>query len=146
MYYFIKGFIASAWCSKELKIVGNNLTHINFSKIVDEIKFIDSLKYYKKSLAELSCTLSEEEKAAFKKLTEQFFNQHHYFSNIWVFLYSEKKKKILEIVSEGKGIIPYELTIGMESFFLTPEKDFWEKMEFFSNLKQSAVNDGDYEN
>ena len=34
----------------------------------------------------------------------------------------------------------------MESFFLTPEKDFWEKTEFFSNLRQSAVNDDDYEN
>ena len=34
----------------------------------------------------------------------------------------------------------------MDSFFLTPEKDFWEKTEFFSWLKQSAVNDDDYEN
>ena len=60
-YYFIKGYIASAWCSKELKIGGNNLTHINFSNIAGEIKFIDSLKYYQKSLAELARTLSEEE-------------------------------------------------------------------------------------
>ena len=34
----------------------------------------------------------------------------------------------------------------MESFFLTPENDFWEKTEFFSELKQSAVDDNDYEN
>ena len=34
----------------------------------------------------------------------------------------------------------------MESFFLTPENDFWEKKEFFSELKQSAVDDNDYEN
>ena len=47
---------------------------------------------------------------------------------------------------EGKGIISYELVIGMDSFFLTPEKDFWEKTEFFSDLKQSAVNDVGYEN
>ena len=33
LHYFIKGYIASAWCSKELKIGGNNLTHINFSNI-----------------------------------------------------------------------------------------------------------------
>ena len=57
LYYFIKGYIASAWCSKELKIRGNNLTHINFSNIAGEIKFIDSLKYYQKSLPELACTL-----------------------------------------------------------------------------------------
>ena len=34
----------------------------------------------------------------------------------------------------------------MKSFFLTPENDFWEKTKFFSELKQSAVNDNDYEN
>ena len=132
LYYFIKGYIASAWCSEELKIGGNNLTHINFSNIAGEIKFIDSLKYYQKSLAELARTLSEEEKAAVKKLTEQFFNQHHYFSNVWTFFNSEKNKKNFEIFSEGKGIIPYELIIGMDSFFLTPEKDFWEKLNFLA--------------
>ena len=66
LYYFIKGYIASAWCSKELKIGGNNLTHINFSNIAGEIKFIVSLKYYQKSLAELARTLSEEEKLLLK--------------------------------------------------------------------------------
>ena len=35
----------------------------------------------------------------------------------------------------------------MESFFLTPENEFWgKKTEFFSELKESAVNDNDYEN
>ena len=34
----------------------------------------------------------------------------------------------------------------MESFFITPENEFWEKTEFFSELKQSIVNDDDYEN
>ena len=33
----------------------------------------------------------------------------------------------------------------MKSFFIKPENDFWEKIEFFSELKQSAVNDDDYE-
>ena len=115
LYYFIKGYVASGWCSKELKIGGNNLTDINFSNIAGEIKFIYSLKHYPKSLAELASALPDEE-------------------------------KMLEIVSEGKGVIPYELIIGMESFFLTPENKFREKTEFFSDLKQSAVNDYDYEN
>ena len=58
----------------------------------------------------------------------------------------KKKEKILEIISEGKGIIPYEIIVDMESFFIKPENDFWEKSEFFSELKQSAVNDDDYQN
>ena len=66
-----------------------------------------------------------------KKLTEQFFNQHYYFSTVWTYLNSKKKEKMLEIVSEGKGSIPYELIIGMESFFLTPENEFLEKNRIF---------------
>ena len=49
-------------------------------------------------------------------------------------------------MSEGKGVIPYEMIIYMQSFLITPEKDFWEKTEFYSELKQSAVNDDDYQN
>ena len=135
LHYFIKGYIPSAWCWKELQIGGNNLTHINLSNIAGEIKFIDSLKYYQKSLAELARTLSEEEKAAVKKLTEQFFNQHHYFSNVWAFLDSEKRKKKLEIVLEGKGINPYRINIGTDWFFLTPKKDFLGKNWIFSRFK-----------
>ena len=37
------------------------------------------------------------------------------------------------------------MIIDMQSLFITPEKDFWEKTEFYSDLKQSAVNDHDYE-
>ena len=58
----------------------------------------------------------------------------------------KKKEKILEIISEGTGIIPYEIIADMESFFIKPENNFWEKTEFFNELKQSAVNDEDYEN
>ena len=56
-----------------------------------------------------------------------------------------KKDKILDIISTGKGIIPYELIVNMEYFFITSDQDFSEKTEFFSELKLSAVNDEDYE-
>ena len=58
----------------------------------------------------------------------------------------KKKDKLLEIIPEGKEIIPYEIIVDMESFFIKPENEFWEKPEFFSESKQSAVNDEDYEN
>ena len=34
----------------------------------------------------------------------------------------------------------------MESFFIKPDNEFWEKSEFFSELKLSAVDDESYEN
>ena len=34
----------------------------------------------------------------------------------------------------------------MESFFIKPDKEYWEKTEFFSELKLDAVSDENYEN
>ena len=51
---------------------------------------------------------------------------------MWACLNSKKKnEKVLEIVTEGKGVIPYELIINMDSFFQTPEDEFWEKNRIF---------------
>lgn len=69
LHYFIKVYIASAWCSKSLDIAGNNLTQINFSNTTGEIKLV------------------------VKDLTEKFLSQHSYFSSVWTYFSSKKKKK-----------------------------------------------------
>ena len=145
LLYFMKCYIACAWGSKELNIGGNNLTQANYGNLKSEIKLTDSLKFYQRSLGKLSSTLTNTEKNTVKKLTENFLKQHYYFCTIWPYLNIQKKYKILEIISTGKGIIPYELTVDMKCFFITPDRDFWEKTKFFSELKQNAVNDEDYE-
>ena len=131
MLFFIKGYHSTAWDTKDINFGGSNLTHINFGNIAGEIKFIDTLKYYQKILGELAATLSEEEKNSVKKLSIQFFNQHSYFSDIWKYLSHSEKNKILKIISDGKGIIPYEKIVDMNSMFLTPENDvFFKKLNF----------------
>ena len=146
LYYFIKAYIASAWYYKSLNIGGTNFTQVNFGNIAGEIKLIDTLKLYQKSLADLASTLSDEEIMPVKKVTDKFLNESFYFSPIWPYLSFKKKEKIFDIIVEGKGVIPYKLIVDMKSFFIKPENDFWEKTGFFSELKQSAVNDEDYEN
>ena len=37
--------------------------------------------------------------------------------------------------------MPYEIIVDMESFFIKPDGVFWEKSEFFSELKQKTVDD-----
>ena len=69
------------------------MTHVSFSNITGEIKFIESLKYYQKSLAELASALPDEEKMTVKKLTEQFFKQHYFLAFFGLFLILRKKKK-----------------------------------------------------
>ena len=139
LFHNMKSYVASAWCSKELNIGSINLTQANYGNISGEIRLSDSLKFYQRSLGELSSALTAKEKNAVKKLTEKFLNEHYYFCTVWPYLSLKKKDKILEIISEGKGIIPYEIIVDMKSFFIEPEIGFWENTEFFSELKQSAV-------
>ena len=40
LFYFMKTYIATACCSKELNIGGNNLTHANYGNISNEIKIL----------------------------------------------------------------------------------------------------------
>ena len=105
LFYYMKAYIASVWYSKELNIGGTNLTQANYGNISGEIRLIDSLKFYQRSLGELSSTLTAEEKNAVKNLTEKFLNEHYYFCTVWPYLSLKKKDKILEIISEVKGII-----------------------------------------
>ena len=86
-FYFLRGFQASVWGTKNISIGGNRLTSINYMNINGgEVKFIDTLKYYQTTLAGLTKTATEQEKNAVKKLTEEFLISHDHFSRVWKFL------------------------------------------------------------
>ena len=80
----------------------------------------------------MASTLTEGEKDSVKYLIIQFFNQHHYFSEIWRYLGDAQKNKILDIISEGKGIILYEKIVNMNSMFLTPKIKYLLKTQNFT--------------
>ena len=123
------------------------MTHVNYGIIDNEITLTDSLKYYQKSIADVSSTLTSEEKRVAEKVTKQFFNQYYYFSTVWPYLPLKLQEKVLDIVTSGKGIIHYELLVDMKSLLLTPdEEQFWNKTDFFNELMLQAVDDESYEN
>lgn len=82
----------SAWRTKDVNIGGKNLTDINFASI-DNFKFIDTIKYYQTSLAQLSETITEVEREKIKTLTVQFLSIHSYFSIVWRELNLDQKIK-----------------------------------------------------
>ena len=90
-----------------------NLSSVNFSNIGNQMKIIDTMEYLQCSLAQIASTAANEEKPKIKKLL------------IWQTLTEEIKEKILNILFEGKGMIPYEKIRNMNSLDLTPEKDFF---------------------
>ena len=54
MFFFIKGYRATTWGTKDLNIGGRNLTHINYGNIDGEVKFIDTMKHYQKHFHRIS--------------------------------------------------------------------------------------------
>ena len=89
----MKDFSTTSWCTKELSAGGTNLTNVNFANIRGEIKFIDSLKYYQRSLAELTSSMDEKEIEKARVVMDSFLKKHHYFSTVWPFLPPTKKEK-----------------------------------------------------
>ena len=137
----------SAWRTKDVNIGGKNLTDINFASI-DNFKFIDTIKYYQTSLAQLSETITEVEREKIKTLTVPFLSTHSYFSTVWRELNLDQKNKVIDIIVGGKGVIPYEKIEKIDSLCsVTPEDGiFFTKDEFFSTLKNKEIDNESYEN
>ena len=70
----------------------------------------------------------------------------YYFSNIWSNLNQIDKEKILDIVSQGKGALPYEKIININSLKITPQNEFFDHTEFYSKLNGSNVSLEIYDN
>ena len=90
MYFLIKEISLSVWKTKDINIDGTGLTNICFASI-DNIKFIDAMKYYQASLGKLASTLTDIDKSRIEVLTKQFLMQQRHFSKTWLML-TEKQK------------------------------------------------------
>ena len=145
-YFLLKNLRLSVYRTRDVNIGGNNLTDINFASI-DNFKFIDTIKYYQTSLGQLSETTNEIEKKKIRETTLEFITTHDYFSGVWQKLTFEQQEKILEIIINGKGVIPYEKIDTIHSLSIKPEDGiFFSKDEFFSTLKDESVDVTAYEN
>ena len=146
MFFLLKGIRLSVWRTDDIHIGGNNMVDINYAQI-DNFKFIDSIKYYQTSLGKLSETMSDDEKSNVAKLIEQFIVTHSYFSGVWKDMHFLQKKKIIDIVVSGKGIIPYEKIETIQSLSCKPENGvFFTRDEFYSSLKAESVDEISYQN
>ena len=76
-------------------------------------------------MRQLTSTLDDIEKMRVKKLTLQFLNQHSYFLGTSKILSDLQKRQVLNIIVSGKGVIPYEKIISIDSLSLKPENGFF---------------------
>ena len=145
-FFVLKGLRLCVWRTKNISIGGKNLTDIQYVTVCDQVTFIDTIKYYQQSLANLVENCDETECENIKKSSLHFLQNHLKYRTKFEKLTENEKKWIIEYLSIGKGVIPYEKIKSCSDLDSRPEGEFFAKTEFFSSLKNSLISDGEYEN
>ena len=74
------------------------------------MKIFDTMKYFQTSLAHIASSVTSEEKKRIKKIMLQFLLRQDFFGKVWLTLTQYVKENILDVLSDRKGMVPYEKT------------------------------------
>ena len=72
IFFYLRGLTLWVWQTTNRSIGVSNLTNINFANIGEQVKLIDTLKYYQQSLSNLADTMAEIEKQNIKFQCKKF--------------------------------------------------------------------------
>ena len=140
-FLFLKGLRPKIWESTDINIGGRNTTDINFAIIKNQVRFIDTVKYFQQSLANLASGLTKIETKNVRKNFKRILAHKLKFCN------NEQEKLVLDYLTSGKGIIPSQMITNLDSLKTKPKDgDFLEKQDFYSSLKQKHIADNEYHN
>ena len=64
-FFLLKGLRSGVWQTRDITIGGKNPTDINFASIGNQIQFLDTIKYFQQSLADLASSLTDKEKRGY---------------------------------------------------------------------------------
>ena len=130
-FLFLKGIRPSVWGTSGIEIGGSNPTNVNFAIIKNQVRFIDTVKYFQQSLGSLADSMTDIERENVKKVCRRFLAEKLMFLN------DEDEKWMLDYLSSGKGMIPYQTITDFDSLQIT---------HFYSSLKKKGINAKEYEN
>ena len=139
-YLFLKGIRPSVWETTEIAIGGKNPTDVNFAIIRNQVRFIDTVKYFQQSVASFADSMTDIERENVRKICQKSLAEK------LLFLSEEDEKWILDYLASGKGMIPYQMISDFDSLNITPKKDFFEYENFYSTLKEKNISQEEREN
>ena len=100
--FFLKGLRLGVWQTTNLLIGGTNLTNINFANIGEQVKFINTMKYYQQSLSTVAATMKETEKQNIKFQCKKIINNNKKLNLKFSSCTQEEQEWILNYISSGK--------------------------------------------
>ena len=139
-FLFLKGIRPSVWETSDISIGGRNPTDVNFAIIKNQVRFIDTVKYFQQSLGNLADSMTDTERENVRKMRRKFLAEKLMFLN------DEDEKWVLDYLVSGKGMIPYQMITDFESLNICPEKEFFFFKDFYLCLKEKNISEEDYEN
>ena len=140
-FYVVKGIRICVSRTKQLNIGSWNLTNFQYANISSQVKFIDTIRYYQQSLSK---SIHQTKKRHIQSSCKKIYRKNPTYSANFLSLSDENKEWILEFLSRGKGVIPYEKIKLHEDLNCVPEGEFFNKSEFYSLLKNEIILDQDY--
>ena len=72
----MKGLRLCVWRTKNLNIGGRGINNLNYANIADQIKFIDTIKFYQEPLSRLAQNIETNERQNIKKSLIVFSESH----------------------------------------------------------------------
>ena len=140
LHYTIIIIRPTIWETTDINIGGKNTTDINFAIIQNQVRFIDTVKYFQQSLANLASSMTKIEQKNVRKIFKRLLAHKLMFCN------KEQENWVLDYLTSGKGIIPYQMITNLDSLKQAPKDvHFFEKQDFYSNLKEKDISDKEYE-
>ena len=108
---------------------------------------IDTIKFHQEPLHTLTASMEPTEYENIRKSLTRFLETYPRFRFKYFTLSFENKKWVVDYLSGGKGVIPYEMIKQWKDLNIAPNanENFFAKFAFFSTLKNSNIIDEEYE-
>ena len=139
-FLFLKGIRPSVWETSGINIGGKNPTDFNFAIIQNQVRFIDTVKYFQQSLASLADSMTDIEREKIRK------NCRRFLAEKLMFLTKDQEKLVLDYLLSGKGMIPYQMITNFDSLKILPKNEFFEREDVYSCLNKKDIPVEEYEN
>ena len=131
-FLFLKGLRPSVWETTAINIGGKNPTSATFAIIQNQVRFIDTVKYYQQSLVSLASSMTDIERANVRK------NWRKFLAKNLMYLTNEDEQWVLDYLSSGKGMIPYQMITDLNFLKIAPKEDFFFKKRFLFRAKRKG--------
>ena len=129
-FFIMMSIRPTVWETTEIKIGTKNASNVNFAAIGNQVRFIDTIKYFQQSLENLADSMNDAEKLNIRDTFARVLQYRLLFCT------PDERKWVLDYLAKGKGTTPYQKITQFHSLLLRLPEEFFLKDDFYSTLRE----------